>query len=73
MRKDAVKAHQHMKRKMKIARAKEDRRDFWYVSMLSLAVTLSLVCICVLTWHWFGDRILSFLNARFPEIMSQLK
>ncbi|MBP3606307.1 MAG: hypothetical protein J6J66_06895, partial [Clostridia bacterium] len=73
MRKDAVKAHQHMKRKMKIARAKEDSRDFWYVSMLSLAVTLSLVCICVLTWHWFGDRILSFLNARFPEIMSQLK
>lgn len=73
MRRDAIRAHKHMQRKMKIARAKEDKREFWYVSMLSLAITLSLICIGVLTWHWFGDRIWSFLNAHFPSIMSQLQ
>ena len=61
-----------MKRKMKIAISKADKRDFWYVSMISLAITLSLICIGVLTWHWFGDKIWRLLNASFPSIMSQL-
>ena len=73
MKKDAIKAHKHMQRKIGIARAKADKRDFWYVSMISLAVTLSLVCVCVLGWHWFGDKVIAFVNARYPGIMSLLK
>ena len=73
MKRDAIKAHNHMKRKMNIARAKADKRDFWYVSMLSLAITLSLICICVLGWHWFGDKIMGFMNANFPSIVTKIK
>ena len=73
MKRDAIKAHNHMKRKMNIARAKADKREFWYVSMLSLAITLSLICICVLGWHWFGDKIMGFMNANFPSIVTKIK
>ena len=73
MKRDAIKAHNHMKRKMNIARAKADKREFWYVSMLSLAITLSLICICVLGWHFFGDKIMGFMNANFPSIVTKIK
>jgi hypothetical protein len=73
MKRDARRAHKHMKRKMSIAAFKADRRDFWYVSMISLAITLSLICIGVLTWHWFGDKIVGFMNANFPGVVSKLK
>ena len=73
MKRDARRAHKHMKRKMSIAAFKADKRDFWYVSMISLAITLSLICIGVLTWHWFGDKIVGFMNANFPGVVSKLK
>lgn len=73
MRREVVRAHKNMKRKMKYARIKEDRRDFWRVSLLSLATTAVLVGGCVILWKLFGDPIVSFLDTHFPNIMSQLK
>ena len=73
MRREVVRAHKNMKRKMKYARIKEDRREFWRVSLLSLATTAVLVGGCVILWRMFGDPIVSFLDTHFPNIMSQLK
>ena len=73
MRAEVYRARKSMKRKMKAARAKEDIRNFWRTSILSLFMTAVLVVGGVIFWRVFGDSILSFLNTYFPDIMSQFK
>ena len=73
MREEVVRAEKNLKRSKKAARAKEDRYYFWHVSMISLAITVTLVVAGVLIWKAFGADIVNYLNEHFPDIMSQLK
>ncbi len=73
MNREVRRTRRNLRRKMKAARAKEDYRNFWKVSILSLILTAALVVGGMYLWQQYGDQILAYLNANFPNIMSQLK
>jgi len=62
-----------MKQKFKAAMARSNRRNFWVVSLLYLAITIIIVIDAAVIWWILGEDITRFLTERFPGIMSRLK
>jgi hypothetical protein len=66
-------SHKRMKQKVKAAVLRSDNRNFWTVSLLSLAITIALIADIAILWWIFGEDVVRILNEHFPSIMSRLK
>ncbi len=73
MKREVRRSRKRMKQKFKAAMARSDRRNFWAISLLYLAVAIVIVVDVAIVWWIFGEDIVRFLNAHFPGIMSRLK
>ncbi len=66
-------ARKSLKKKLRGALEKEDRRNLYKTSFISLIILAVLVVAGVLLWGAFGDTVWAYLDANFPTVTMQLK